>query len=78
MPDSDDKSNPPTQGTKNISIPPSGKAVLPYQDQPPKGAPDRQIHPRRPLPPVPDATPQPTEDKPDSSDSQNAPSRSSA
>jgi hypothetical protein len=67
MPDSN-KANPPNHGTKDISLPPSGEAMLPYQEQPPKGKPDKRIHPRRPLPLVPDAPPKSTEDKPDPSD----------
>jgi len=39
----------------------SGEVVVRHHDRPPKGPPDKRIHPRRPLPRVPDAPP----DKPD-------------
>jgi hypothetical protein len=69
MQKSDDKTGALQQATSDISLSPSGDRVLPYQDRPPKGEPDKRIHPRRPLPVVPDAAPKSTEDKPDASDS---------
>lgn len=49
----------------------SGEVVVEHHDAPPPGPLDKQIHPRRPLPIVPDRSPQLIEDvenKPDSSD----------
>ncbi len=37
---------------------PSGEVVVTHHKIPPKGPADKQIHPRRPLPPVPNAPPQ--------------------
>jgi len=35
----------------------SGEVVVTHLPSPPKGPPEKKIHPRRPLPPVPDARP---------------------
>jgi hypothetical protein len=62
MPDSNQKDAQPL-GTEKTSLPSSGEKVLRYEDTPPKAEPPKRIHPRRPLPPVPDAKPDPCEDK---------------
>ncbi len=39
---------------RDVVIPPGGLAQVDYSDEPPSAPPDKRIHPRRPLPPVPD------------------------
>jgi hypothetical protein len=47
-----------------IALPSSGEVVLKPNEMPPKGEPGKRIHPRRPLPPIPEGKP----DQTDSSD----------
>jgi len=44
---------------------PAGEVVVSYHPAPPSGPPDKQIHPRRPLPPIPDAPRKKEESKSD-------------
>lgn len=51
-----------TTPSPHIRLESSGEVVVTHQPVPPKGPPEKQIHPRRPLPLVPDAR---TEEKSD-------------
>jgi hypothetical protein len=47
----------------------TGEVVVEHHDSPPPGPPDKRIHPRRPLPLVPTARPEPEESKDKNTDS---------
>jgi hypothetical protein len=47
----------------------TGEVVVEHHDSPPPGPPDKRIHPRRPLPLVPTARPEPEESKGKNTDS---------
>jgi hypothetical protein len=49
-----------TQGN-SITLPFAGQRTLPHHDAPPPAAPGKRIHPRRPLPPIPEGEPEPKE-----------------
>lgn len=54
-----------SQQTAKFRLVPSGEVVVEHHEVPPKGPSERQIHPRRPLPVVPDkpANSQPGKDE---------------
>jgi hypothetical protein len=53
MPDSERNDSAQPQNKPDTQLPQSGERTLQYEDKPPKGDPNKRIHPRRPLPPVP-------------------------
>ncbi len=52
--------SPPVRVTR---IEPIGEVVVEHHPVPPKGPPDKTIHPRRPLPPIPEKRPAADKDK---------------
>ncbi len=62
MPDSERNGPAQPQNKPDTQLPHSGERRLQYEDKPPKGDPNKRIHPRRPLPTVPDSKPKQDDD----------------
>ncbi len=54
---------PKTDTVRQTRVEPAGEFVVEHQPIPPKGPPDKSIHRRRPLPPVPEKEPKPDADE---------------
>lgn len=63
MPKRPDEQELPPNAPRETRIDPLGEVVVETHPAPPKGPPDKTIHPRRPLPPVPDRRPDADKDQ---------------
>jgi hypothetical protein len=58
-PENDKPKTTTTRKVAETRLPSAGEVVVEHHDTPPPGPPEKQIHPRRPLPLVPEARPKP-------------------
>lgn len=54
-PDEDQSQKPSDGQVSEVELKPMGRVKVEHHDAPPPGPPDKKIHQRRPLPPVPPA-----------------------
>jgi len=61
-PRNEEKQPAPSNEPRETRLEPVGEIVVEHHPAPPKGPPNKTIHPRRPLPPVPDRRPETKQD----------------
>ncbi|HEY0607155.1 MAG TPA: hypothetical protein VGD58_29820 [Herpetosiphonaceae bacterium] len=54
-----------TLPSAGFSLPPAEEVIVPWHPDPPSAPPDKKIHPRRSIPPTPEATTEPDRSSPD-------------